>query len=181
MFDPYCQQMIEGTPLGRQFAKLLAEKYHNFIMDDPRVEEARKHNWRRPNEESPIPTVQIWLGDKERGERIVRIIQTDPRGRSKFVDYSDDCMPPAEDVPLPENIRWLADWTGGNHPPIPSSHSSQQGAPSSSSGLARGPDQPPPPPPTSQGRGPDQPPRPHRQHERRLQHKMTSSETFDAQ
>ena len=50
MFDHYCQEMIEGTNVGRQFAALLAQKYHDFMMYDQRVEEARNHNWRRQGE-----------------------------------------------------------------------------------------------------------------------------------
>ena len=139
MFDHYCYEMIEGTRVGRSFAKLLLAKYHDFMMYDPGVERARKNNWRLPgDEDSPIPTAQIWTTDTERADVIQKIAITDPRALSaEFVDYSDECMkvpqftsqPP---TPPPATNRNIPS------PPGP------PGRASSSTGKGKGPEQPPP-------------------------------------
>ena len=146
-FDYYCQEMIEGTRVGRSFAKLLVKKYHDFMMNDPGVEEARNNNWRRPGEEnSPVPTVQVWTQDTERANLLIKIAKTDPRTLSEFVDYSDECMAPLPPSAVPPNI---AGWIAGSVPPPPapqgraSSSSAGKGAASSSSAKGKGPEPPP--------------------------------------
>ena len=157
MFDHYCYQMIEGTHVGRMFARLLWQKYHDFMMYDPGVVQARGNNWRLPGDEaSPIPTAQIWTSDKERADLIQKIAITDPRALgAEFVDYSDECMP------LPQSFEHPSQHasqppppppaTDRNIPPPPAppgraSSSAGKGAASSSTGKGKEPEQLPPVP-----------------------------------
>ena len=154
-FDEYCQQMIDGTPTGIQFARLLLSRYHKYIMEEPRVVKARENNWREEGQDSPIPTVNVWPQDETRGNRIKKIIRSTPVSRGRFVEYSDECMPALSEreVPKPENTTWMVQSFSANSPRQgAAAAASSAAASSSSSGLRRG-EPPPPPLVTSPGTG----------------------------